>query len=223
LSMHSLNSENKNNLIKFEKIQHSFFANYEKLFLEKISLIVPRFIKSSHLTLITILWSLLIIIFSFLAQYNYLWLLASSVVIIFHCLTDALDIEIEKREKNIKKYWNFYIDHILDYFFLIAIIIGYSLVLSSFNGYLLASSLVVSCSFMTNSFLYLAITNRFKIAYFKIGPTEGKFLFIAINLMIILLEERYVIFFIKLLVLFLAVILILIIYKNQHNLLQNRP
>lgn len=212
-----VNNENQKKH-KIEKMQASFLGDYEIFFIKKISRITPSFIKSYHLTLTTILWIMLVIFFSFLAKYNNWWLLASSVVMIFHSLTDALDVEIEKIEKRTIKHWNFYMDHLLDYFFLIAIITGYSIVIPAFNGYILVLSLVVSCGFMTNSFLYLATVNKFKISHFNIGPLEVKFLFIAINLMIIFTKDHYVIFFIKLLTICLFAILTVIVYKNQHEL-----
>lgn len=217
-----INNKEQRDAGRIYKIQQSFFDNYEKIFVRRISLATPFFIKSHHLTLTTMLWIFLVIIFSFLARHNSAWILGSSMVILLHCLTDSLDIEIAKREKDSGKNWNFYMDHILDYFFLVAIIIGYSLAIPSFNGYILAFSLIVSCGLMTDSFLYLATANRFKISHFKMGPTEGKLLFVGVNFMIIFLEEKYILFFIKFLVLFLAAVLITVVYKNQCDL-RKRP
>ena len=41
-------------------------------------------------------------------------------------------------------------------------------------------------SYMVNSFLSFAATNEFQISYFRIGPTETRVVFIAINTYIIL-------------------------------------
>ena len=44
---------------------------------------------------------------------------------------------------------------------------------------------------MVNSYLSFAVTNRFKFAYFGIGPTEIRIVFILINTLLILFGRTY--------------------------------
>jgi len=76
---------------------------------------VPKCIETYHLTLTTVLWSLLIIVFSFLARYNIHWLWLVSLMIVFQYLTDLLDGEIGRRRNTGLIKWGFYMDHFLDF------------------------------------------------------------------------------------------------------------
>ena len=90
---------------------------------------VPKRVETYHLTLTTVLWSLLIIVFSFLAKYNINWLWLVSLMIFLQYITDLLDGAIGRaRDTGLIK-WGFYMDHFLDYIFLCSILIGYSLIL----------------------------------------------------------------------------------------------
>jgi phosphatidylglycerophosphate synthase len=82
-------------------------------------------------------------------------------------------------------------DHFLDYVFLCAILIGYSLMLPDHYKYLQFFVLAIFGSFMVNSYLAFAVTNRFRIEHLGIGPTEIRILFIIINSLIVLFGKTY--------------------------------
>lgn len=143
--------------------------------------LVPSWLQTYHLTLLTLPWSILVILFSYLTQRSILWLWAVSAVIVLQYLTDLLDGEIGRRRGTGLIKWGYYMDHFLDFIFLCALLIGYYFILPpaslSFHFYLLA----IAGGFMVNSFLAFAVTNRFRISYLGIGPTEIRIVFILIN------------------------------------------
>jgi phosphatidylglycerophosphate synthase len=147
---------------------------------------VPKRVETYHLTMLTLVWSGLIIVFSFLAKHNIHWLWAVSVMIFAQYITDLLDGAIGRlRDTGLVK-WGYYMDHFLDYLFLCAILIGYSLLLPDAFKYRLFYIMAIFGAFMVNSFLSFAATNAFKIAYMGVGPTEMRLVFILINTVLII-------------------------------------
>ena len=155
--------------------------------------LVPVWCETYHLTLSTLLWCGLIIGFSFLARYNMhnLWVVSFSIFMQY--ITDLLDGAVGRARNTGLIKWGFYMDHLLDYLFLCSILIGYSLLLPDQFKYMLFFILALFGSFMVNSFLSFAATNKFQISYLGIGPTEIRIMFIAINTLLILAGKTYMV------------------------------
>lgn len=171
-----------------KKVGHSILHVPECKLRDWLLPLVPRGVETYHLTLTTIVWSLLIMFFSFLAQSDIRWLWGASVMIFFQYVTDLLDGAIGRTRNTGLIKWGYYMDHFLDYMFLCAILIGYSFLVQDHNKYILFFILALFGAFMVNSFLSFAATNEFQIAYLGIGPTEIRIVFIAINTVLILLK-----------------------------------
>ncbi|MCF7972471.1 MAG: hypothetical protein K9N55_01525 [Phycisphaerae bacterium] len=150
---------------------------------------VPRGIETYHLTLTTIVWSILVILFSWLATFNRQWMWGASGAIVAQYITDLLDGAIGRQRNTGLVKWGYYMDHFLDYVFLCAMLIGYSLLIPNHLKYVMFFVMAVVCGFMVNSFLQFAATNKFRIAYWGIGPTEMRLGFIVINTLIIYLNQ----------------------------------
>ena len=179
---------------------------------------VPKCIETYHLTLTTVLWSLLIIVFSFLARFNIHWLWVVSVMIVFQYLTDLLDGEIGRRRNTGLIKWGFYMDHFLDYIFLLSILIGYSFILPNQFNYILFFIMAMFGAFMVNSFLSFAATNEFKITYLGIGPTEIRLIFIVVNTLLIIFNKTYMAAALPYVLTFSAFGLFVVIFKTQKYL-----
>ena len=73
-------------------------------------------------------------------------------------------------------------DHLLDFVFAGSMVIGYSfLVEVEWLKLLFLLLLLVTAATMAVSFLSFAATNQFQIAYYGVGPTEIRILYIALN------------------------------------------
>jgi len=179
---------------------------------------VPKCIETYHLTLTTVLWSLLIIVFSFLARYNIHWLWLVSVMIVFQYLTDLLDGEIGRRRNTGLIKWGFYMDHFLDYIFLFSILIGYSFILPNQFNYILFFIMAMFGAFMVNSFLSFAATNEFKISYLGVGPTEVRLIFIVVNTLLIIFNKTYMAAALPYVLTFSVFGLFVVIFKTQKYL-----
>lgn len=152
------------------------------------NMVVPRFpraIETYHLTMATLLWSLINVVVGFYARENLTLLWTVSGMITLQYLTDLFDGELGRQRNTGLVKWGFYMDHFLDFIFLCSLVfVGYMISPAGLETWYFAL-LVVLGSFMVNSFLSFGATNEFEIYYFGFGPTEMRVVFILINTYII--------------------------------------
>lgn len=155
---------------------------------------VPGFLETYHLTMMTLAWCVGIVVCSYLARQNLHWLWLVSVFIFLQYISDVLDGAVGRyRDTGLIK-WGFYMDHFLDYVFLMSIIGGYGLLLTQVPGYWWLAFMGVSGAFMVNTFLSFAATNEFRISILKVGPTEMRLFFILVNTAIIFFGTGWIAF-----------------------------
>lgn len=154
---------------------------------------IPRWLETYHLTMLTVVWSGLIVYFSYLAARDIRWLWLVSLMIFFQYLTDHFDGKVGKHRGTGLVKWGFYMDHILDYVFLCSILVGYSLILPERSQSHLLLLLSVTAGFMVNAFLAFSATEKFHISFMKFGPTEFRIVLIVVNTLLILFGKRYMI------------------------------
>ena len=65
-----------------DKVNTSFLKPLERRLEPLILPRIPRWIESQHLTMLTLVWSLLILLFSYFAQWNIRWLWLVSLMIV---------------------------------------------------------------------------------------------------------------------------------------------
>ncbi|MBT3817463.1 MAG: hypothetical protein HOE80_02660 [Candidatus Magasanikbacteria bacterium] len=180
---------------------------------------LPAWMTSVHLVMSTVIWSLIIVFGSLAAEHwniNWLWLV--SVMIFMQYVTDSLDGSLGKYRKEGLIKWGYYMDHFLDYVFLCSILIGYGFLLPDNQKYLLLFVLAILTAFMVNSFLAFAATNRFKISYMGIGPTEIRLLFIIINTLIITFGKTYMAWSLPYVLLLSFLGLCIVVYRTQKEI-----
>ncbi|MCL1856860.1 MAG: hypothetical protein FWF84_04355, partial [Kiritimatiellaeota bacterium] len=151
---------------------------------------VPRWLETNHLTLMTVPWCALILLFSYVARFNVAWLWGVSAMIAAQYVTDLLDGAIGRQRGTGLVKWGFYMDHFLDFFFLCSLLIGYAILLPQVHRTALFFVMALFAGFMVNSFLAFGATNRFQIAYMGMGPTEIRLVFILINTVIVFCGTR---------------------------------
>lgn len=194
-----------------------FLGPIEKRLVDKFTPKVPKSIETYHLTLMTIIWSLAIILFSYLAKNNINWLWLTSLMIFCQHVTDLLDGAVGRFRNTGLVKWGYYMDHFLDYIFLCSIIIGYSFILV---GYLreIIIILVIFIGFMINTYVAFAATNKFKNEFLKISGSEIRVFFILINISIILFGTKYIEVALPYVILFSVISLAVIVYQTQKNI-----
>jgi phosphatidylglycerophosphate synthase len=142
---------------------------------------IPAWLGTQHLTLMTLAWCAGLVLFGYLARGDVRWLWGSSVMIALQWVTDFFDGKVGKHRDTGLVKWGFYMDHLLDFAFLCAVLGGYALVLPERAHLGLFLVLAVFGGFMVNSFLAFAATGRFHISHGKLGPTEFRLALVIVN------------------------------------------
>jgi phosphatidylglycerophosphate synthase len=200
------------------KVGESFFARPERWLVARYVGHVPRWLETYHLTLLTILWSVLIPLFGVLARRNIGWLWMVSLMIVLQYVTDLFDGAVGRSRNTGLVRWGFFMDHFLDYVFLCALIVGYYVIAPEGHATWFMLLLALTGAHMVHSFLAFAATNEFRIAFHGVGPTEMRLAFIVINAFIILTWPRFYEFTLPALALVVLAGLVYIVYATQRRL-----
>ena len=167
------------------KINNSFLTPLERRLALRVLPRIPRWLQTYHLTMLTIVWSGFILFFSYLAARDLRWLWMVSVMIFMQYVTDHYDGKLGKYRNTGLVRWGYYMDHFLDYLFLCSVIIGYAFILPDKSRYQILILLAICSGFEITTFLCFAATDKFRISYFKLGPTEFRLALIIINALLV--------------------------------------
>ena len=176
-----------------EKTNTSFLAPLERRLAPLVIPRIPSWIETYHLTMLTLVWSLLIPLFSFLAAKNIRWLWMVSLMIALQWVTDHYDGKVGKYRNTGLVRWGYYMDHLLDFFFLSSVIIGYALILPESSRFQLLLMLALFAAYDFSTFLAFSATQKLKISYLKFGPTEFRLALIIINALLINFGTKFMI------------------------------
>jgi phosphatidylglycerophosphate synthase len=157
---------------------------YEDAFKEWAARRVPSWLETWHLTYLSVLWCALVLLCFALGSKNHAFLFAVSPVVALQYVTDVLDGAVGRHRNTGLIRWGYYVDHILDFAFVTAILLGYGLVVG-FGIWLFLLHAIVT-GLMVHVFLLVAATNEFKIGFFGFGPTEGRIFFCASHTALVL-------------------------------------
>jgi phosphatidylglycerophosphate synthase len=179
---------------------------------------IPSWLETYHLTMLTLVWCVLIVYFSYLAARDIRWLWLVSLMVFFQYLTDHFDGKVGKHRRTGLVKWGFYMDHILDYAFLCSVLIGYALILPERSRFHVLLLLAVTAGFMINAFLAFSATERFQISFMKVGPTEFRIFLIIVNALLVLFGQRYMISSLPYVTAGCFVALCLFVYRTQKKI-----
>lgn len=179
---------------------------------------IPSWLETYHLTMLTLVWSLLIVLFSYFAATNLRWLWAVSAMIALQWATDHYDGKIGKFRNTGLVRWGYYMDHLLDYFFLCSILIGYSFILPESSRFQLLLMLALFAAYDFSTFLAFAAMDKLQISYLKFGPTEFRLALIIINGLVASYGTRHMIGGLKWVNAGAAVGLCFLVYSTQKKI-----
>lgn len=170
----------------------SFLAKYERKLIDTNVSKFPKWIEGYHLTLLTIVWSLCLLLFGYLAKNNIHWLWASSVMVFLQWFTDSFDGALGRtRDTGIPR-WGYFMDHFLDYVFICAVLVGYSFMLEANSRQFVYLLVPVFGCFLVSSYLAFGATNEFKITFLGAGPTEVRIYIIILNVFLIIFGTAWI-------------------------------
>jgi phosphatidylglycerophosphate synthase len=200
------------------KINTSFLAPLERRLAPLVIPRIPSWLETYHLTMLTLVWSLMILVFSFLAARNVRWLWMVSVMIALQWVTDHYDGKVGKYRNTGLVRWGYYMDHLLDYFFLCSVLIGYAFILPERSRLQLLLMLALFAAYDFSTFLAFAALDELKISHLKFGPTEFRLALIIINGLLISFGTRHMISGLKWVNAGAAVGLVFLIYSTQKKI-----
>ena len=192
-----------------------FLRGYEKKLIAAFLPLVPSWMGTVTLTLLTFLWSALIVLSGYLSVKNINWLWGFSACIFVQHITDMLDGEIGRRRNTGLIKWGFYMDHFLDYVFTCAIIAGYSFLLPPAYFPLVLLCLGVCGGFMVHILMDFSITGDFKISFNRVGVAEARYFFIVLNTALIVFGAGLFVAVFPSIVLIFCVALAVVVCKSQ--------
>jgi len=172
------------------KAGSSLLSPLERRFAARVVPRVPLWLGTHHLTMMTLAWCAGLVVFGYLARGDARWLWGSSAMIALQWVTDFFDGKVGKHRDTGLVKWGFYMDHLLDFVFLCAVLCGYALVLPERAHFGLFLVLAVFAGFMVNSFLAFAATGRFHISHGKLGPTEFRLALVVVNALVAVYGTR---------------------------------
>lgn len=197
------------------KSNSSFLTPLERRLAPMVLPRIPSWLETYHLTLLTLLWSAMILVFSYMARNDLRWLWVVSGCVFLQYVTDHYDGKIGKYRNTGLARWGYYMDHLLDYFFLCSVIIGYSFILPERSRFQILFTLAIFAGFEVTTFLSFAATDKLKISYLKFGPTEFRLAIIIINALLVQYGARYMATSLKYVNIGAAIGLALVVYRTH--------
>ncbi|HEY2962607.1 MAG TPA: CDP-alcohol phosphatidyltransferase family protein [Pyrinomonadaceae bacterium] len=197
------------------KSNNSFLTPFERWLAPVVLPRIPAWLETYHLTMLTLLWSALILLFSYWAATDLRWLWGVSAMVFMQYVTDHYDGKVGKYRGTGLLRWGYYMDHLLDYFWLCSIIVGYAFILPERSRYQILIMLVLFSGYEVSTFLAFAATDRFKISYLRFGPTEFRVAVILINALLVQYGTRQMVNGLKYVNIGAAVGLVLMIYRTH--------
>lgn len=142
---------------------------------------LPHFLNGHNLTLLSLAWSLLAVLFAYMAQFNIVWIWAMTTAILLQYITDCLDGAVGRYRNSGLARWGYVMDHFFDYIFLAALFIGYTFLVSDNFRLIPFALFIVSAGFMFYACLIYSVLREFPMSSFSVGPTESRIILIILN------------------------------------------
>lgn len=116
------------------------------LFLDTFISFVPNvseFLSSSQLTFSSLVWAFTIVLAGYKARHNISWLWLGIIAVFLHMSTDLIDGALSKYTKDGMEKWNFFMDHLFDYIFALALFACFAFLTYKTNDRLFIISFIV--------------------------------------------------------------------------------
>ncbi len=164
------------------------------------------------------MWSALVVLLAIGAE-RWPWLLwISSGVILLQYVTDAIDGKVGRLRNEGLVRWGYYVDHLLDYIFLSAILFGYTVLVPPEYRHLMVAIMGFAGAFMVSVFLERTVAGRLRLHVWGIGPFEMRLVFVAINTTVLWLGEARLLNVLPWVIGLAIVVLAVLVFDTQARL-----
>jgi archaetidylinositol phosphate synthase len=162
----------------------SILAPVEKRTLSWLAQRMPGWVNSDHLTVLALIAMLLAGFSYWLASATRVGLLLVVACLAINWFGDSLDGTLARVRGHQRPRYGFYVDHLVDAFGALFLLGG--LGLSGYMSPFVAVALLVAyLMLLVETFLATYTLRRFRLSYFKIGPTELRILLAIGNLVLL--------------------------------------
>lgn len=163
-----------------ERINDIFLGPLERPALQWLAAHMPSWVMPDTLTAVGVLGAIVIMVSYWLTSYDKAFLWLASLGLVINWFGDSLDGTLARYRKIQRPKYGFFVDHTVDAFNEVLIILGlglspyvkFDIALLALVGYLLMS---------VQTFIRTCVSGVFQISYGKIGPTEVRVIVIAAN------------------------------------------
>src|SRR5712691_7618451 len=164
-----------------QREQTSVLAPLESAALQGLASRMPHWVNSDHLSVLGLVAMFLAGVCYAASKQNPLMLHLVNLCIFLNWFGDSLDGTLARYRNRQRPRYGFYVDHIIDTFGTMFMIVGLTL-----SGYMservAAALLIVFFMLAINSYLAAYALGVFKISQWKLGPTEMRLLLITGNI-----------------------------------------
>ncbi|OGJ12767.1 hypothetical protein A3K82_02395 [Candidatus Pacearchaeota archaeon RBG_19FT_COMBO_34_9] len=209
------------NQVYAKKAEHSILYRFEQKFRRFIIPKIPNFIETYHLTYLTLVFSILLLISGFLINDDVLLLLIISLIVLLQWIFDVLDGGLGRYRNTGLVRWGFFADHFLDFVFMASVLLAYHSFLNGPADYNYLFLLIIAFSsvgLMINCYLYFGATQLFFTSTNKIGTSEARLALILFNIILIFTGKMLIIKILPYLAIGSVLVLIYSFLKNSKRL-----
>ena len=203
-----------------QKAGRSILGKYEKQLVRNYVDRIPDGVETYHLTALTLLWSLGVLLFGFLSARWIGWIWGINLMLVLQYFTDLFDGAVGRHRGTGLIKWGFYMDHLLDFIFSGCLVMAYAMMAPKGLTLYFFGLLICSGAFMVSAFLNFACTNEFRIYHHGLGPTEIRLGYILINTVIFFWGVTIFRFWVPLILVANIVLLVVLVYKTHKQLWQ---
>lgn len=158
---------------------------------------VPHWIETYHLTGLTYIWVIIILIGGILSQYSLLAVWLCLLALVGHIISDAFDGALGRYRKTGLVKWGYYVDHFGDYLLSCSIIVSFRLIEHDLNEYIIMFLIIVITGFFVHSLLSTVTLNRYTLTFFKLfSPLEGQMVYLVVYAAVLLLGRHILLYII---------------------------
>src|SRR6266436_3938212 len=166
-------------------------AGVERRVLQRLAVLVPRTLRSNHLTVLGTLGAVGAGTAYALTTYDPAWLWVATLMLGVNWLGDSLDGTLARVRQTQRPKYGYYLDHIVDAFS--TAVIGLGIGLSPYVDVSIALGLVVAyLALSINVYLESTVFGVFRLAYGRIGPTEVRIILVLLNTVVVVYEATSV-------------------------------
>lgn len=148
---------------------------------------IPPWIETYHLTALTYVWTVLVIIGAMLSTYSIFAVWICTFALVGHIITDAFDGALGRYRKTGLVKWGYYMDHFGDYLLSGALIVSFRLIEPQLNEHLIMFMIIIVTGYFIHSLLATVTLGRYEMTFFKLfSPLEGQIGYALLYLAVIM-------------------------------------